>query len=141
MKLPGYLKPSLEEIEAQIKRLGREDILGVREIKELPNILLGGEVIKKLARGRGILVATNRRLIYAKSSWGTLDVIQSFSYDKISSVQYEPGGLEGARITVYTEPTIAYIEEVTSQQALEFCNYVTALIFGSEQSEGTQEEC
>lgn len=62
----------LDEIKNQIQELklsGVSNFLGRREIKELPNILAPAEIIDNIAQGtynngQGILVSTNRRLLF-----------------------------------------------------------------------------
>lgn len=62
--------PTSDEIERQLDRLDVGSKLRARrEIKELPQILWEDEALEKLVQGkyndnRGILVATNKRLIF-----------------------------------------------------------------------------
>ncbi len=127
--------PTLEEIKAQIGRIDAPSrILGRREINELPNILWEDEVVEKIvqgsyAKGIGVLVATNKRLIFVdKGLMGKIRV-EDFAYDKISSIQYSTGIVFG-KITIFTSGNKADIENVEKQQARGFSEYVRARISG-----------
>ena len=74
------------------------------EIKELPSILWENELPEKLItgrynNGRGILVATNRRLIFIDKGMLSLKV-EDFSYDKIASIESKTGMVFGS-LTIY----------------------------------------
>ena len=74
------------------------------EIKELPSILWGNELPEKLItgtynNGKGMLVATNRRLIFIDKGIFSLKV-EDFSYDKISSIESKTGIMFGS-LTIY----------------------------------------
>ena len=74
------------------------------EIKELPLILWENELPEKLItgtynNGRGMLVATNRRLIFIDKGMVSLKV-EDFSYDKISSIESKTGMVFGS-LTIY----------------------------------------
>lgn len=62
--------PDLEQIKTSIRNIdGASKLLGRKEIKELPSILWEDENIERLVQGfynggLGILVATNKRLIF-----------------------------------------------------------------------------
>lgn len=101
-----------EEIEEKIKHF---DIVskclcrGV--IKGLPNILLEDEKVKIIIQGEhgihsGILVATNKRLMFVSKSFGDLRV-KDFQYDKISSIQYQIGLVMG-KIAIFCIGNKAY---------------------------------
>ena len=128
--------PSLEKTQEQIlealrdedrRRLGRP-----REIKELPKILSEDEIIENIVRGfyshgLGILVATNRRLVFIdKGIMGGVKV-EDFPYEKISSIQYETGMLQG-EITVFTSGNKATISNIGKNQARNFGEFARAKI-------------
>jgi hypothetical protein len=120
--------PTLKEVRAQI---GTSRLLLRKEIKELPNILWDNERVDKLVQGyysggRGILVATDKRLIFVDKRLFDLKV-EDFPYDKISSIQYETGLLLG-KITIFTSGNEAVIEKIMKPRAREFCEYVRASI-------------
>ena len=62
--------PTLDEIKTQIISINETSkLIGRKEIKELPDILWEDEIVENLIQGfynngNGILVATNRRLIF-----------------------------------------------------------------------------
>jgi hypothetical protein len=95
--------PTPQEVRAQIKRLGFKRIrswMVLREIKQLPQVLLDGENIKSLVYGRyqhrhGILVATDQRLIFLEKRLFSLHV-ESFDYHKIAAVGFSTGILFGS---------------------------------------------
>ena len=96
-----------EEVKRQISSLnGAERLLGRKEIKELPSILWDDEQVEHLVQGyynrsSGLLVATNKRLIFIDKGWLVGLRVEDFPYDKISSMQYKTGFLMG-EITIYT---------------------------------------
>lgn len=124
--------PTLQEINEQIKNLdGFSRFFGKMEIKELPKILWEDEKIEKLVQGTydkdmGILVATNKRLIFINKGIFKLKV-EDFPYDKISSIQYEMKLLFG-EITIYTSGNRAEIEQIQKDHVRSFCEYVRARI-------------
>lgn len=95
--------PSPQEVHAQIKRFGFNRFrswMVLREIKQLPQVLLEGENIESLVYGRyhhrhGILVATNQRLIFLEKRLFSLHV-ETFDYHKIAAVGYSTGVLFGS---------------------------------------------
>ena len=95
---------------------------------ELPKISAPTEIINNLVQGKynngqGILVCTNRRLIFTnKVKFYSLKV-EDFPLDKISSIQYETGLLFGS-IKIYTTGNIAKIENVNSVSARNFAEFV-----------------
>jgi len=74
-----------------------------REVKELPNILWDDEQVLDLVQGfynnsTGILVATQKRLLFVdKALLGGVKV-EDFPLDKISSLQYSTGMLLGNQV-------------------------------------------
>ena len=130
--------PDINEIKNQIKNLdGVSKLLGRKEIKELPNILWEDEKLEKLIqgfyeKGTGILVATNKRLIFIdKSLLGKLRV-EDFPYDKISSIQYQAGLIYG-NITIFSSGNKAKIEQLDKKQTRNFADYVRARISGGKE--------
>jgi hypothetical protein len=95
--------PTPQEVRAQIKRLGFNRIrswMVLREIKQLPQVLLEGENIEFLVYGRyqhrhGILAATNQRLIFLEKRLFSLHV-ETFDYHKIAAVGFSTGILFGS---------------------------------------------
>lgn len=125
--------PTLEEIQAQLQNLdGVSKLFGRKEIKELPNILWEDETLEALvqgyyAKGQGILVATNKRLIFINKGMLFGMKVEDFPYDKISSIQYETGLFLG-KIIIFTSGNKAVIENIDKHQTKDFAEYVRARI-------------
>lgn len=106
--------------------------LGRREIKALPSILWEDEKVEKLVqglygKGQGILVATNKRLVFVDKGLLYGLRVEDFPYDKISSIQYETG-LFLAKVIIYTSGNKAEISQVQKNDAKNFGDYVRARI-------------
>lgn len=125
--------PTLDQITSQINNLGGlESFLGRREIKELPNVLWGDEVVENIIQGtynngNGILVATNRRLVFVDKGLIYGLKVEDFAYDKISSIQYETGLLMG-KLTIFTSGNKAIIENVMKSKVRAFGDSIRAKI-------------
>lgn len=72
-----------------------------REIRRLKEHLNTNEIVYKIivgtpekGRGRGIVVATNERILFSKDGWIFRDT-QDFGYDTFSSVEFKTGILFG----------------------------------------------
>jgi Bacterial PH domain/Short C-terminal domain len=122
--------PTLEEITAEISRLpGGHGFLGRKEVKQLPGILWEDERVENLIRGwyasgTGILVATNKRLVFVDKGITKLRV-EDFPYDKITSVQYKLG-LAGGTLTIFASGNKADIEHVPKDQCKAFGDFIRA---------------
>jgi len=127
--------PTLDEIKAQIQNLdGASKLLGFKEIKQLPAILWEDEVVEKLVQGiyssgYGILVATNKRLIFVDKGLIYGLRVEDFPYDKITSIQYETGVFYG-EIKIFASGNKADITQISKKQARDFAEYVRARISG-----------
>lgn len=125
--------PTLEEVNAQISHLdGTSKLLGHKEIKELPNILWEDEKIEKIVQGlyekkNGILVATNKRLVFVDKGLIYGRRVEDFPYDKISSIQYKTGLVFG-ELTIFASGNKADIQNVEKKQVRNFSDYVRARI-------------
>lgn len=125
--------PTLTEIQTQIKNLdGFETFLGRKEIKELPSILWDDENVENIIQGtynngNGILVATNRRLVFVDKGFLFGLKVEDFPYDKISSIQYETGILMG-KLTIFTSGNKAIIDNVIKAKVRVFGDSVRAKI-------------
>lgn len=121
--------PNLDEIKSQIKTLGSTDaILGKREINELPNILAQDEPVLNIVQGfysggNGILIATDRRLVFIDKGMIYGLKVEDFPYEKLSSIQYETGLLL-AKITIFASGNQALIDNVDKKQARAFSEAV-----------------
>jgi hypothetical protein len=127
--------PNLEEVQAQIGHIdGATKVMGRKEIKELPQILWEDEKLEKIVQGRyesgfGVLVATNKRLLFVDKGIMKLRV-EDFPYDKVSSIQYKTGLLMGT-ITIFASGNRAEIKDVEKNQARAFGDYVRARTSGA----------
>lgn len=129
----GGSMPTLDEIKSQIQNIdGTSKFFGFKEIKQLPDILWEDELIEKLVQGlynngQGILVATNKRLIFVDKGLIYGLRVEDFPYDKITSIQYETGLLFG-EIKIFASGNKADIKQINKQQARDFAEYVRARI-------------
>lgn len=125
--------PTLEEIQKQIAAIeGGSRFMPRKEIKELPNVLAPDERVEQLAPGFynggiGLLVATNRRLIFVDKGMLYGLRVEDFHYDRISSIQYKTGLLLG-EITIYSSGNRAEIGQVEKSVVRQFGEYVRAKI-------------
>jgi hypothetical protein len=121
----------LDEILSQIKALqidNASQFFGRKEIKELPSILAPSEKIDNLIQGVysggfGILVSTNRRLIFIDKGLFYGLKVEDFPLDKITSIQYETGLMFG-EIKIHTSANIAKIENVDKSSARKFAEFI-----------------
>jgi PAS domain S-box-containing protein len=99
-------------------------------IKELPNVLEKGEIIKKwvvgsvkgILGGSGLLVATNKGLIFIAQKLIGLQV-ESLPYEKITSIQFRKGIFRG-EIKVFAPESHWVLEDVDNDSGIEFSEYV-----------------
>lgn len=125
----------LDEIKAEIRNLNISNAsayFGRREINELPAILSDTEKINNIVqgtydKGNGILVSTDRRLIFIDKGLIFGLKVEDFPHDKISSIQYETGIFLGT-IKIHTSGNIAKIENVEKASARQFCEFVRDFI-------------
>ncbi|HEX9828188.1 MAG TPA: PH domain-containing protein [Flavobacteriaceae bacterium] len=121
----------LEEIKTEIKKLNLNNVstfFGRKEINELPQILAQNEKIDHIIQGTynngvGILVSTNRRLVFIDKGLLYGLKVEDFPLDKISSIQYETGLLLG-KVKIHTSGNIADIENVEKASARTFAEFV-----------------
>ncbi|MGN7863711.1 PH domain-containing protein [Chryseobacterium sp.] len=121
----------LDEIKDELEKLDINPTFFARkEIRELPDILSTEEKIVYLVEGRNkitkhhiILVATDRRLIFVDKELMYGLKVEDFSYDKISSIQYETSLLL-ASIDIHASDNIVEIDGVGKYYAELFCEKV-----------------
>lgn len=107
------------DIEAAIARMGTK-FGSKREIKALPDELHENEtvnhiVVGEYSGGQGILVATDRRLLFIFR--GIMkQITEDFGYDRISSIEYK-GGMMLASIKVYVSNQKAEIGNLQKAEA------------------------
>ena len=121
----------IDAIKAHIKGLpidGISSFLGRKEINELPNILAPDEKVDHIIQGwynngQGILVSTNRRLVFIDKGLLYGIKVEDFPLDKITSIQYETGLLFG-NVKIHTSGNTANIEQVDKKSARHFSEFV-----------------
>lgn len=125
--------PTFEDIQKQIAAIeGGSRFMPRKEIKELPNVLAADERVEQLTPGFynggiGLLVATNRRLIFVDKGMLYGLRVEDFHYDRISSIQYKTGLLLG-EITIFSSGNRAEIGQVEKSMVRQFGEYVRAKI-------------
>ena len=130
---PAEANPRVAEIEAQLRALDDASrFLGRREIKELPNILWDSEQIHDIVQGSydsgfGILVSTDRRLIFVNKGMIYGLKVEDFPNDKITSIQYETKLLFGS-ITIFASGNKAVVKDVDKNQVRTFSEGVRARV-------------
>lgn len=125
----------MNNVDQQLLNLGinkNSSIFGRKELKELPNILSNNEIIKGVIigfynGGTGILVATDRRLIFIDKGIFYGLKTEDFGLDKISSIQFE-SGLLMATIKIMASGNLAKIENVDKVLGKTFCEMVRNLL-------------
>ena len=123
--------PRVARINEQISKLDNASrLFGRREIMELPNILWDSEQILDIVQGSyntglGILVSTDRRLIFVDKGMIYGLRVEDFPNDKITSIQYETKLVFGT-ITIFASGNKAVVENVDKNQARAFAEGVRA---------------
>ena len=120
-------------VQRQVERLSlSSQLLGRKELRELPNILWDDEEVLDVVQGfynngTGILVATQKRLIFVDKGLLYGIKVEDFPLDKISSIQYETGMMFGT-ITIFTSGNKAIIKNVEKARARTFSEGVRARV-------------
>ena len=121
-----------EAIDRSLAKLDwlERKLLNRGEVKELRSILWEDEIVEDLITGSpsgrtrgGVLVATDRRLIFVhKGMFGRLE-IEDFSYDQISSVESYTGLIWGS-ITVYSAGAKQGFKYVDKARCRDFADHL-----------------
>ena len=118
--------PSVDEVKDTMKKLGLSSAWLVKqEIAALPSILWEDEAIVGAIQGQytdraGLLVASQRRLIFIDKGWASLRV-EDFPYDKITSIQYSTGMVFG-EIIIFASGTKARITQLAKAETVAFAD-------------------
>ena len=115
---------SIAEAVRYIDSVNKGSFGSKREIKELPKVLWEDELPEQIVTGyyndrTGLLVATDRRMIFLdKGLLGQLKV-EDFWYDNISSMESTRGIVWGS-VTVYSSGNKAVIDKVPKKEIDDF---------------------
>lgn len=118
------------DIEAALARMGSK-FGAKRELKALPDELLENETVHHIVSGEysgglGILVATDRRLLFVFR--GIMkQITEDFGYNRISSIEYNGGMLLGG-IKVYVSNQKAEIKNLQKTEAKRIVDDVRAFM-------------
>ncbi len=94
----------------------------------MPSILAPNETIDNIIQGtyengQGILVSTNRRLVFIDKGLLYGLKVEDFPLDKITSIQYETGMLLG-KVKIHTSGNTATIDNVEKTSSRKFAEFV-----------------
>jgi len=123
----------LEAIQKQISSLDETGhLLTLKEIKELPKILWEDECVEQIIEGiysggNGVLVATNKRLVFIDKGLMFGLKVEDFLYNKITSIQYEAGMFFG-KITIFASGNKAEIESLGKSRTRVLAEFVRTRI-------------
>ncbi len=131
----------LDEIKEQIKNLKLDNVssfFGRKEVNELPNILFAEESVLDIVQGTynnkmGILVATENRLIFIDKGFMYGLKVEDFPYDKITSIVYETGFVQG-KIIIMASGNKAEIDNVIKNRVKPFSDLTRTQISNSGKS-------
>lgn len=127
------VQQTTNRIQVQLEKIGiskSSALWGRKEIAELPAIIPDGEELFGLVQGvynggQGILVATDRRLLFVDKGLLYGLKVEDFGLDKVTSIQIETG-LIFADIKIMASGNIAKITNVEKTGGRTFCEKVRA---------------
>ena len=109
-----------------------------KEINELPNILSPDELLCNLISGRyqnglGLLVCTDRRLIFINKGMLSGIKVSDFPFSSISSIEYKTGILTG-KIKIHASGNDSVIDNADKQHTRDFSEFTRMKIDESKAS-------
>lgn len=120
---------TIESIEEKIKGfVSYQFIKKLKEIKLLPELLQENEELCRAIagiynNGQGLLIATNKRLLFIDKGFVALKT-EDFPICNVSSVQFESGMIMGS-VKIYCSGNTAKITHIEKDSAKEFASYVS----------------
>lgn len=120
---------TIEDINQKIKETGAKiDFLVKSDINSIPGLLSNDEVFENVIQGiynkrHGILVSTNKRLIFIHKKLIGGITVEDFPLSKISSIQYNIGLIYGD-VKIFASGNTATIEHVNKSNTKTFCEQV-----------------
>lgn len=95
--------------------------LVAKEMKVLPELLMAEETPQAIVKGiydkaNGLLVATNKRLLFLDKGWFSMKV-KEIPWEKVSSLEWSTGWLSG-EITLTASGTKEKIEQVVPKESV-----------------------
>lgn len=117
-------KVTLEQIQEQIRETSDHSLLAYNEVEDLVVILDDDEIIEKAisaqfaelaGAGYGMLVATNKRLLFAHLPTIQGRTLEKFSYKDIVSVSYDSG-------RIVTVANVLHINTAKHEYKLKYVN-------------------
>ncbi|MCC6370208.1 MAG: PH domain-containing protein [Bacteroidia bacterium] len=114
-------------IELQLENIGYgKSLFGRKEIAELPNLIIADEEIFAIVQGmynesQGILVGTNKRLLFVDKGLIYGLKVEDFGLDKITSIQYQ-SGIMFAELTILASGNTAKISQLVKNEAKTFAD-------------------
>ena len=123
------LRPDIQQARDRMStRMGSN-----REIKKLEGYLWHGESVHRMVGGSygggtGLLVLTDRRLLFIRDGW-TGQSTESFGFDQVNSVQWSSGMLLGT-VIIYSAGNKAAVDQVDKQDGRAIVDAVNHVLTG-----------
>lgn len=124
---------TINDIEQKIKETGSViNFLVKMDINSIPGILSNDETFLNVIQGiynkrNGILVCTDKRLIFIHKKLIGGITVEDFPLSKINSIQYSTGLING-EIQIFAAGNTAYITQVNKANTKTFCEQVKQMI-------------
>jgi hypothetical protein len=120
-------------VEEQLRHWNRlTQLLTRKDVAELDAIIGAGEIVHRIVRGiyqggRGVLVATNSRIVFVAKEWFGRSRVESFLYDELTSVRYAPYIIYGG-VAIVARGDEVIIRTIGRGDTRAFREYVTSRI-------------